>query len=166
MNRIHTIKPFGEINFNNTEADYTLYDYKLNNSEITIDLNFDKEVISDDILYKLKSFLEKLPELSKEINAEIEKEYKFGDTVKEYIDHHFKDCEKDELKSIGIDTNKTDTEIKTEMFNKIHLVRIGLYPEYENFSVFDFTLDKDITQHLVVVNTNDVGDVNNIVIES
>ncbi len=166
MDRIYSIEPFGEINFDKTEEDYILYDYKLNNTEIHFDLNFEKEIISDDILPKLNMFIKILPELSEKLKTEIKKEYKNGEVVKGYIEHHFNDCENEELNSIGINTDRNEAEIKNEMLNKIHLKRIGLYPEYEDFAVFDFTLDRNITQYVIVVNTNDLGKVNSIVIES
>ena len=166
MTKIHTIPPFGKIDFNNLEMDYYAYNHLVNDISITMDLNFDQDTMEEEFNIIIIRFIEKIPELTKYIHKQINKEFTDGKVVSEYIDHHFKDCDTSELAAIGIDTEKEEQEIKKSMLEKIHLKRIGIYPEYKTFGVFDFTLNADITQYLIVVNVNKNGEVLNIVIES
>jgi hypothetical protein len=44
------------------------------------------------------------------------------------------------------------------MLNKIHLKRIGLYPEEPvSYGVFDYTINDDLTPYLIVVRFDDKG---------
>lgn len=166
MSTIHKIEPFGEIDFNKAEEEYTIYDYDLNGSKIWFDLIFENETVSESLIPDITAFITRIPELTATIKAKIIEDYQTGEIVKGYINHHFEECPPEELTEIGINTDQPEQAIKDEMARNIHLKRIGIYAEDETFCVFDYTLSEEITQYLVVVNTNKQGEIEEIVIES
>ena len=48
----------------------------------------------------------------------------------------------------------------------IHLVRIGLYPDDEDVAVLDYTISKDLTDYLIVVNFDEQRRLASISMES
>jgi hypothetical protein len=59
---------------------------------------------------------------------------------------------------LGIDKSKDMEKQKNQMLNKIHLKRIGIYPEEPvSYGVFDYTINDDLTPYLIVVRFDDKG---------
>lgn len=166
MSAVYKIEPFGEIDFTKAEEEYTIFDHELNGSKIWFDLIFENETVATELVPTIKSFIQRLPELALTIKSKISEDYQNGEVVKGYINHHFEECSKEELATIGINTSHSEDAIKAEMAKNIHLKRVGIYAEDETFCVFDFTLNQEITQYLVVVNTDNQGEIQEIVIES
>ena len=54
----------------------------------------------------------------------------------------------------GTDTSKSKEE---RFLSALKLVRVGFYPGEENYAVWDYTIGRDITDMLVVVNTDNKG---------
>jgi hypothetical protein len=53
------------------------------------------------------------------------------------------------------------------LLQKLHLVRVGLYPHNEDqYATFDYSIDPEITNHLVVVFTDENGNLDYMTIES
>jgi hypothetical protein len=53
------------------------------------------------------------------------------------------------------------------MLSKLHLVRVGLYPDSEDeFAIFDYSIGQELTQYLVVINTNEDGEIDYMTMES
>ncbi len=165
MNKIHDIVPFGAIDFDHAEEEYTVFDYQLNTNEVWLDLIFEQEKVSEDLVPIIRSFIQALPELAKELKRNLTT-FQGGEIVNGYVTHHFDECSKEELSSLGINVNQSDQEIQAAMLEQIYLKRVGIYAENEDFAVFDFTLSSEITQYLVVVNVNKEGEINDIVVES
>ncbi|WP_242202536.1 DUF2004 domain-containing protein [Aestuariivivens insulae] len=87
--------------------------------------------------------------------------------VKDYIEHHIEEFSDEELKSIGIETNDSPEEKKQKFLNKIHLKRIGFYPEeWDSLAIFDYTISEDLTQYLIIFQFDSNGKFVDIYTES
>ncbi len=82
--------------------------------------------------------------------AIIQEDFKSGETVKEYIEHHLKELDNDDLKGLLKSAEGSTKEDK--MLSVIKLKRIGFYPQTEErFFNLDYTLEDELTDYLVVL---------------
>ncbi len=89
-----------------------------------------------------------------------------GDTVKFYLEHHLEEVGKDELSNL-INFEDATIEPEKQLLKKLKLVRVGLYPESkDDFAVFDYSIGERITNYLVVINTDEKGQLDYMTMES
>ncbi|QXU39993.1 DUF2004 domain-containing protein [Pedobacter sp. D749] len=158
---------FGNLPTENLEEYYDV-DIELNGNEIQVDLNFENQTVDTLILAKVKNFIEKLEKFDKLNKTYILDDYndEDGDTVKFYLEHHLEELDKEELTKL-VNFNDTITEPEQQLLSKLKLVRVGLYPDNEdNFAIFDYSIGKDITNYLVVINTDENGQLDYMTMES
>jgi len=80
---------------------------------------------------------------------------KNGNTVK--IEHHLEEVGNDEL-SLLVNFENKSIELEKQLLDKIQLVRIGFYPDSKDvFAIFDYSIGEEITNYLIVINTNEKG---------
>ncbi|MFW0718848.1 DUF2004 domain-containing protein [Pedobacter sp. N23S346] len=158
---------FGNLPTENLEEYYNV-DIELNGNKIQVDLNFEHQTVDTLILDKIKNFIEKLEKFDKLNKTYILNDYndEDGDTVKFYLEHHLEEVDKEELtKLVNFDDKITEPE--KQLLSKLKLVRVGLYPDDEdNFAIFDYSIGKDITNYLVVINTDENGQLDYMTMES
>ena len=158
---------FGNLPTKNLEEYYDV-DIELNGNEIQVDLNFENQTVDTLILDKVKNFIEKLEKFDKLNKTYILNDYndEDGDTVKSYLEHHLEEVDKEELTKL-VNFDDTITEPEKQLLSKLKLVRVGLYPDNEdNFAIFDYSIGKDITNYLVVINTDENGQLDYMTMES
>lgn len=158
---------FGEIDSTEPEEYYEA-NIELNGHTIQLDLNFDEdEPIDTNHLDALAKLLTSLAEVDRENQVYIEKDFNgAGDTVKTYIDHHLENIDEGELKEL-IDTGNEAISPQDQMLKALRLVRVGFYPGNEqDFAVFDYSINPELTQYLVVIFRNEEGEINYITMES
>lgn len=158
---------FGNLPTENLEEYYDV-DIELNGNEIQVDLNFEHQTVDTLILDKVKNFIEKLEKFDKLNKTYILNDYndEDGDTVKFYLEHHLEEVDKEELTKL-VNFDDTITEPEQQLLSKLKLVRVGLYPDNEdNFAIFDYSIGKDITNYLVVINTDENGQLDYMTMES
>lgn len=158
---------FGNLPTENLEEYYDV-DIELNGNEIQVDLNFEHQTVDTLILDKVKNFVEKLEKFDKLNKTYILNDYndENGDTVKFYLEHHLEEVDKEELTKL-VNFDDTITEPEQQLLSKLKLVRVGLYPDNEdNFAIFDYSIGKDITDQLVVINTDENGQLDYMTMES
>ncbi|MCX2496136.1 DUF2004 domain-containing protein [Pedobacter sp. PF22-3] len=158
---------FGNLPTENLEEYYDV-DIELNGNEIQVDLNFENQTVDTLILDKVKNFIEKLEKFDKLNKTYILNDYndEDGDTVKFYLEHHLEELDKEELTKL-VNFDDTITEPEQQLLSKLKLVRVGLYPDNEdNFAIFDYSIGKDITNYLVVINTDENGQLDYMTVES
>jgi aspartyl/asparaginyl-tRNA synthetase len=158
---------FGNLPTENLEEYYDV-DIELNGNEIQVDLNFENQTVDTLILDKVKNFIEKLEKFDKLNKTYILDDYndEDGDTVKFYLEHHLEELDKEELTKL-VNFDDTITEPEQQLLSKLKLVRVGLYPDNEdNFAIFDYSIGKDITNYLVVINTDENGQLDYMTVES
>ena len=158
---------FGPLDPDSLEEYYDV-DIDFNGTSIQIDLNFENKTIEKNRLETVKSFIENIRIHDLNNKKYIDKDYndEDGDTVKFYLEHHLEDLGKEELSTL-IDLNSKSTEYEKQLLKKLHLVRVGLYPDSENqFAIFDYSIGQEITNYLVVINTDENGNLDYMTMES
>ena len=156
---------FGEIRLNPTKDYETTTD--LNNQKVRLDLNFDSDEIKDSgILSGVKQILENLAEFDKKAKKEIASDFSKNGTVFEYIEHHLSELNETQIAELLKSSDKTLND-KQNLLAKIKLHRVGFYPEKENgIAIFDYTIGKEFTDYLIVVEINENGEIVDIRTES
>ena len=152
------------------EALEEYYDVEIeyNNTPVQIDLNFEQASIDIQKLETVKHFIDNIRIHDLSNKKHIEKDFadEDGDTVMEYIEMHLENLGEPEIASlIGPNTKKADQP--RLLMQKLHLIRVGLYPHDEDqYATFDYSLGQNITDHLVVVYTDINGNLDYMTIES
>ena len=163
----YTLPHFGNLPTENLEEYYDV-DIEFNGNQIQIDLNFETKTIDTLTMDKVKNFIENIDKFDKLNKTYILNDYndEDGDTVKFYLEHHLEEVGKDELSTlINFDDSKTEPE--QQLLTKLKLVRVGLYPTSEdNFAIFDYSIGEEITNYLVVINTDENGELDYMTMES
>lgn len=153
----YTLPYFEKLATDNIQEYYAI-DIPFKNYTIQIDLNFESRIIDIKILDKVKSFIERINQFDKMNLIQIDKDYSENGEVKEFIVFHIEEIE-DELLELNIISDGENKE--TQFLSNMKLVRIGLYPDgkygSDNFAVFDYTVNQDLTNQLIVLNTDENG---------
>jgi hypothetical protein len=163
----YTLPHFGQLATENLEEYYDV-DIVFNGNEIQIDLNFENKAIDIATMDKVKNFIENIEKFDILNKNYILDDYndEEGDTVKFYLEDHLEEIGKDELSTL-INFDDTTIELEQQLLAKLKLVRVGLYPESEdNFAIFDYSIGQDITNYLVVINTDENGQLEYMTMES
>ncbi|CAN5877434.1 hypothetical protein BH11BAC4_BH11BAC4_17840 [soil metagenome] len=152
------------------EALAAYYDVNIhfNNTEIQIDLNFDNKSIAPARLETVKHFIENIRIHDLKNKEYIQQDYKDedSDTVKFYLEQHLEELGETELASL-IDPGSKSTDHEKQLLKKLQLVRVGLYPDSEDqFAIFDYSIGQEITNYLVVLNTDENGNLEYMTMES
>lgn len=139
-----------------------------NDTEIMVDLNFETGTIDPARLDLVKNFIDNIRihdiNNKKLIAADYDDEQ--GDTVKEYIEHHLEELGEEELSGL-VDVNAKAADKEKQMLQKLNLVRVGLYPDSaDQFAIFDYSIGEDITNYLVVLFTDENGNLDYMTLES
>lgn len=154
----YTLPHFGEIDTSNLDEYYDV-DIEFNDNDVTIDLNFDDKSIDTKHLDNVNKIIKDLATYDEQNVKYIEQDYKNkdADTVRTYIEHHLEEIDEAELLDVIDLSDKADNK-EIQVLKALHLVRVGFYPHNEDYFVtFDYTLDQDITNYLVVINTDANG---------
>ncbi len=162
-----TLPHFGEINLTSLKEYYDV-DIEFRDGEIQIDLNFTDSTIDIQTMEIVKKFIDDIDKFDKQNKIYIDEDYndEEGETVKSYMEHHLEEIEKSELSDL-IDFDNEKIEPEKQLLSALKLVRCGLYPHDEgNFAIFDYTIGRELTDYLVVINLNKEGDFNYMTMES
>lgn len=158
---------FGTLSTEKLEEYYSV-NMDFNGNEIQIDLNFENKNIDTPQLDKVKSFLENIEKFDKLNKTYIMDDYhnEDGETVKFYLEHHLEEVGKDELSTL-INFDDSTTQPEQQLLTKLELVRVGIYPDSEdNFAISDYSIGEDLTNYLVVINTDENGQLDYMAMES
>jgi hypothetical protein len=159
------LPPFGELNPQNLEE---FYDAEIEYAGRTIetDLNFEDSTIDLTSLEKVKEWIFDPQRLDTMGRDAIAKDVASGDTVKEYIEHHRDELDAEDVEEL-IKGGDQDLSREERLAKALHLVRIGFYPhDRDNFIILDYSLGRELTQYLVVVNLTADGEVDYLTMES
>ena len=159
------LPPFGELETESLDSYYDV-DIDFEGRTIQLDLNFEEETIDAKRLDLAKTFITRLSEFNQKNLVAIQEDFDDGDTVKEYIDHHLKELANEDL-AVLIDRNNKKISQDMQLLAKLQLVRVGLYPgSDEQFATFDYSIGQELTNYLVVLFTNEKGELDYMTMES
>ncbi len=148
--------------------EYYDVDIEFNGSEVEIDLNFEKNSIDVKRLETVKQFIENLRihDLNNKKYIQQDFDDEDGDTVRFYLNHHLEELASDDIADL-VGSNVKSTEQAGRLLNKLQLVRVSLYPDSEDqFAIFDYSIGKELTNYLVVINTDENGNLDYMTMES
>ncbi len=161
------LPPFGIVDSEDLEEYYnTVIDF--NKTEIQVDLNFESKTIEIERLENVKRFIEniRIHDLNNKKHIENDFNDEDGDTVQEYLEHHIEDLPTDDLQHL-IGSNAKSAEQPRLLLKKLHLVRVGLYPHSKDqFAIFDYSLGQELTNYLIVISTDENGNLDYLTMES
>jgi hypothetical protein len=163
----YTLPHFGKIDTSNLKEYYNVK-IAFNENDVRIDLNFDGKSIDTKHLDNVKKIIKDLETYDQQNVTYIEQDYKDKgtDTVRTYIEHHLEEIDEAELLDVIDLTDKADNK-EIQVLKALHLVRVGFYPHSKKkFVTFDYSLDRDLTDYLVVINTDENGKLVNMTMES
>lgn len=146
----YTSSFFGKVDLNSDTEDY---DAKLNyeNRVIELDLNIClEEKPNVEQLSEIDDFLKKLREQEVKIRAFIDADFKNKGETKDYIEEHLEEDYQEELAYL-IDENDKKKTAAEQLLSKIYLHRVGFYPNHVQFAVFDFYVDHEVSDQILVV---------------
>jgi Protein of unknown function (DUF2004) len=162
-----TLPHFGPIDPSELEEYYNAT-IPFSNTTIEADLNFESKIITVEKLETVKHFIENIRIYDINNKGYMANEYndEDGDTVQFYLQHHLEELGTTELAAL-LPPGSKSTDHEKLLLQKLHLVRVGIYPHNTDyFAVFDYTLGQDITDQLVVIITDENGNLDYMTVES
>lgn len=128
-------------------------------------MNFYNGVPKHDWVNEYENYISKLQQHKVNVEAAFKADYEEEGDTKEYVNFHFEELDASEIDKVlvGTDASKSKEE---RLLSALKLVRVGFYPGKENYAVWDYTIGRDITDMLVVVNTDNKGTIQYVTWES
>lgn len=131
-----------------------------------LDIN---DVLAADVIMALPHTVQELERLDQIAREAILEDAESGDddsAAALYVEHHHEELEPTEFKRVfGVESPDGDN-MKTALA-RLSLVRVGLYPEDEDRKVlFDYSIDRDVTQYVLCVSLDASGNVASVDVES
>lgn len=155
---------FGKVEINSPQ-EYNEGQIVIDNRQIKLDLNFYDGVPEYDWVAEYENYIKDLEQHKADVEAAIRADYEDGGDVKEYVDFHLEELDASIIDKVlvGTDASKSKEE---RLLTALKLKRIGFYPGNENYAVWDYTIGREITDLLVVVNTDSTGKINYVTWEN
>lgn len=155
---------FGEVEINSPQ-EYNEGQIVIDNRQIKLDLNFYDGVPEYDWVAEYENYIKDLEQHKADVEAAIRADYEDGGDVKEYVDFHLEELDASIIDKVlvGTDASKSKEE---RLLTALKLKRIGFYSGNENYAVWDYTIGREITDLLVVVNTDSTGKINYVTWEN
>lgn len=162
----YVLPSFGKINLSSLNEKYEAV-IQLDGKDVTVDINFGKTTIEKKDMDIIKDFIENLLLFDKKNKVFMAENFHDQEgQIYKYTDFHLEEIKETDtnfLEKIGIDSTQSKSDQQKQFLAKLRLVRIGLYPDgkYEStkFGVFDYQTNPDLTDQILVVNTNNKGKV-------
>ncbi|MDO1451853.1 DUF2004 domain-containing protein [Rhodocytophaga aerolata] len=166
MNR-YTSKYFGEIDLDAVEEGYDAeIEYK--GRTVSLDLNIvGATKIESANIKAVDDFLNNLDQYEPTLRSALKKDLKEKGETDYYLQEHIEELGKAQINNLMISADKKGTK-KEQLLSVVYLKRIGLYPEEEDetLAIFDYTLSKELTDELLVVNITKDWKIKEITVES
>lgn len=163
----YSLPHFGQIDLANLEEYYDA-DMEFNGEAIELDLNFGKKTIDAARMDLVKRMIENLTDFDSKNKKYIDEDFadEHSDTVMTYIDHHLEEIDRDDLAGL-IDFDNKSIDLEKQLINALRLVRVGFYPDSEDqFAIFDYSIGRNLTDHHVVIFTDENGELDYMTMES
>jgi hypothetical protein len=148
------------------EKDYT-GQLILRGKEVLLDINIEGSWISPDKLEAVKKIMGRLVSMDAENRQQLYNEYygRTGTMVRYYLQYHLENIWRKALEKL-IDFNNKEIAPIDQLFKCLHLVRVGFYPENEDtFAIFDYCIDVDYTEYVIVINFDLQGKMQEMIME-
>ena len=146
-------KYFGEIDLAKLEEWYEAV-LEINQESVEVSLAIADVVamLDKEIIQKIESYVDQLQNNEKNIRLLIQQNFKEKGEAKYYIDSQIEGQDKGDIDKLIENADKTLNQ-KEKLLSVLTLLNIRFYPESEDnmFAVFDYTIDEQLTDELLVV---------------
>lgn len=157
------IKYFKNVDFN---TDYLETTIEFQNREIELDINTDVVLGKDSWVKEYEEYISKLEVFKEKIDKEIVEDFENEGITKEWVDFHLEELgEAIEEEGLLKECDKK-LSLDRQVLSIIKLRRIGIYPEYEDYAIWDYILDDEISDEILVIVTDKNGEIVGITWES
>ncbi|MCF2699967.1 MULTISPECIES: DUF2004 domain-containing protein [Fusobacterium] len=157
------IKYFKNVDFN---TDYLETTIEFQNREIELDINTDVVLGKDSWVKEYEEYISKLEVFKEKIDKEIVEDFENEGITKEWVDFHLEELgEAIEEEGLLKECDKK-LSLDRQVLSIIKLRRIGIYPEYEDYAIWDYILDDEISDEILVIVTDKNGEIVDITWES
>ena len=155
---------FGKIDIKPSEEEIDC-EVILDKKKIYLALNLFDGVPEYDWLNEYEDYASNLLQYKKAIDDYIVRDYDSNGKAKEYIDFHVEELDKSSINKI-LKKTESDTTIEKRLLSVLKLERVGFYPGDDDYAVWDYTIGKNVTDRLIVVVTDNNGNIKEITTES
>lgn len=162
---------FGQIDLTQLEEYYSV-ETEWNGSILSLDLNFNGKYINEEQTENIKTFLDNISKFELQNKSVIYKNFLEEGEASDYINFYLEEFDEEELSNITESKHEQRSTTKHQLLSKLKLIRVGLYPDgkygTDYFGVFDYSIeiDGEPCNQLLVVKTNETGDLDHITWES
>ncbi len=156
---------FGTITLSNAR-DYEVDNVKINDNNVSIDLNFELEKINPKSLKSVRNILENLESIDRQNQNEFRNYISEDGMVREYFNFYIEGYDSQQLNDY---LNNTDQNLPIELrlLNATKLKRVGIYPDSPSFfAVLDYKVFEEYSDQILVVVLNEKGKIEKITVES
>lgn len=157
------IKYFKNVDFN---SDYLETTIEFQNREIQLDINSDAVLGKDSWVKEYEEYISKLEVFKEKIDKEIIKDFENDGITKEWVDYHSEELMESIEENGTLDSCDKNLPIDRQILSALKLNKIGIYPKYEDYAVWDYILDDEISDQILVIVTDKNGEIVDITWES
>lgn len=157
------IKYFKNVDFN---SDYLETTIEFQNREIQLDINSDAVLGENNWVKEYEEYISKLETFKEKIDKEIIKDFENNGVTKEWVDFHSEELMESIEENGTLDSCDKNLPIDRQILSTLKLNRIGIYPKYEDYAVWDYILDDEISDEILVIVTDKNGEIVDITWES
>ena len=157
------IKYFKNVDFN---SDYLETTIEFQNREIQLDINTDAVLGENNWVKEYEEYISKLETFKEKIDKEIIKDFENDGVTKEWVDYHSEELMESIEENGTLDSCDKNLPVDRQILSALKLNRIGIYPKYEDYAVWDYILDDEISDQILVIVTDKNGEIVDITWES
>jgi hypothetical protein len=156
---------FGVIALSNAR-DYEVDNVKINNDDVSIDLNFEGDRISSKSLKSVRNILTNIEDIERKIKDEILEYIDEEGMVNFFYKYHIEEIDARILSEYLKDSDQNLTP-ELQLFHKTKLRRIGFYPDSPKaIAVFDYRVLSEFSDQILVVVLDENSEIVKITMES
>lgn len=153
---------FNEFDPQNDYAETTII---LDGKEVELDLNCEEVIGSTDWIPEYEKYVVQLERIKKDILQYINNDFIEEVLTKEWITFHLEEIDEEYIDAL-LKNAEQFLNKEEQALSLLRLRRIGLYPEYEGYAIWDFVLDDEVSDEILTLQTDINGNILNIAWES
>jgi hypothetical protein len=162
------LSPIGRVDFPNNSDGYWEFSLSRADQSVLVDFNVDSDGMTKQGFDRVKQFVEQADTFESAAREAIKADFGSDPDGSSalYLSHHAENLDDEErLEYFG--TKDTAALGVEHLLSSLHLQRIGLYPDSEDYAaIFDYSLDPDATQYILAVEFDSSGRIVGISMDS